>query len=343
MMVNKKISLSVIVPCYNVELYLDRSLGCLERQWNGRSDYEIIFVNDASTDNTLDKLKSFESLYPDNVIVIDKKKNGGSSEARNSGLDVAHGEWVVFFDSDDALADKAYATLLELVESKDVDILSFGVTSIKEREWDDGLLSASLGVLQIEWEGSGQEYILGDFSGVCWRYFFKRKLVADRRFTNRMFLEDLVFDLPIFLSDVKVASTDTIAYFYIARDTSLTGLTDPIKLNRGCDDLLIVLQFLGECKQGQSNAVKEKIEERQTFYKYNLITRLMLSDKGFSELKRHRDSIKVLSIPRNQGKGKNNLYDFVFCHPLLMILFRPVYRAIRSRIVQGVIRRLKRK
>lgn len=134
MMVNKKISLSVIVPCYNVELYLDRSLGCLERQWNGRSDYEIIFVNDASTDNTLDKLKRFESLYPENVIVIDKKQNGGLGEARNSGMDVAQGEWVVFFDPDDALADKAYGSLLKLVETKDIDILSFGVTSVKERE-----------------------------------------------------------------------------------------------------------------------------------------------------------------------------------------------------------------
>ena len=342
MMVNKKISLSVIVPCYNVELYLDRSLGCLERQWNGRSDYEIIFVNDASTDNTLDKLKRFESLYPENVIVIDKKQNGGLGEARNSGMDVAQGEWVVFFDPDDALADKAYGSLLKLVETKDIDILSFGVTSVKEREWDDRLMSTSLGHVQIEWEGPGQECILRGFSGVCWRYFFKRVLIADRRFTTRMFLEDLVFDLPIFLSDVRVASTDIVAYFYIARDTSLTGLTDPIKLNRGCDDLLSAIQFLDECKQGQVGAVVKWIEGRQLFYLGNLITRLMLSDKGHSELKRHRDAIRKLSIPKNQGKGKNHFYEFVFYHPLLLMLFRPVYRAIRSRMIQCVIRSMKR-
>ena len=52
----QSVSLSVIVPCYNVEQYLDRSLGCLERQWNGRTDYEIILVNDASTDGTIHKL-----------------------------------------------------------------------------------------------------------------------------------------------------------------------------------------------------------------------------------------------------------------------------------------------
>ena len=49
----QSVSLSVIVPCYNVAPYLDRSLGCLERQWNGRTVYEIFLINDASTDDTI--------------------------------------------------------------------------------------------------------------------------------------------------------------------------------------------------------------------------------------------------------------------------------------------------
>ena len=140
-----------------------------------------------------------------------------------------------------------------------------------------------------------------------------------------------MFVLPLFLSNVKVAQTNTIVYFYIVRQSSLTTMIDPRRLNRGCDDLLTAVRFMDQHKQGQSNAVKEKIEERQSFYKYNLITRLMLSDKGLSELKRHREAIRQLSIPRDLSNGKNRLYDFVLEHPLLLLLLRPIYRSIRKR------------
>ena len=140
---SKKISLSVIVPCYNVEPYLDRSLACLSRQWGERTDYEIILVNDASTDNTINKLNEFKSQFPDNVIVIDKKVNAGAAEARNSGLDVAKGDWIVFFDPDDALADNGYAKMLELTQQKEFDILSFGVKIANEFTWNLYELSES--------------------------------------------------------------------------------------------------------------------------------------------------------------------------------------------------------
>lgn len=328
---SKKISLSVIVPCYNVEPYLDRSLACLSRQWGERTDYEIILVNDASTDNTINKLNEFKSQFPDNVIVIDKKVNAGAAEARNSGLDVAKGDWIVFFDPDDALVDNGYGSVLELVERNRLDIVSFGVSSVVDEEWEDGLITTNIGNIKIDWNGTGHEYFLRGFSGVCWRYFFKRNLLKNRRFYTLLFLEDLVFVLPLFLSNVKVAQTNTIVYFYIVRQSSLTTMIDPRRLNRGCDDLLTAILFMDQCKQGQTNAIKEKIEERQSFYKYNLITRLMLSDKGLSELKRHREAIRQLSIPRDLSNGKNRLYDFVLEHPLLLLLLRPIYRSIRKR------------
>lgn len=328
---SRKISLSVIVPCYNVDQYLDRSLACLSRQWDGRTDYEIILVNDASTDNTLVKLNGFKSRYPENVIVINKTVNGGAAEARNSGLDEAKGEWIVFFDPDDALVDNGYGLLLRLVESDDMDILSFGVNHVNDSEWKSELTQIGLGNLQIEWRGTGQEYVQKGFSGVCWRFLFRRSVLEGRKFQSMFFLEDLVFVLPVFLSKIKVAKTETIIYYYIVRQSSATTMIDPHKLNRGCDDILMAIQFMDQCKQGQNEKVNTLIEERQRFYRYNLIARLMLSDKGLTDLKRHRDSIKALSIPQNSSTGKNRLFDFVFEHPMVMMLLRPIYRAIRTR------------
>ena len=327
---SRKISLSVIVPCYNMAPYLGRALNCLSKQWNGRTDYEIILVNDASTDNTLDMLNDYKSRYPENVVIVDRKQNGGLGAARNSGLEAAKGDWVVFFDPDDALADNGYAKMLELTQQKEFDVLSFGVKDANESTWNDNMIQP-VAQSSIDWFGSGKDFLLNFHFATSIKYFFKRELVADMRFGALVLLEDLIFVLPVFLSDIKVAVTKTIVYYYIVRQSSLTNIINPQKMSRASDDILTAVRFMDQHKQGQSNAVKEKIEERQSFYKYNLITRLMLSDKGLSELKRHREAIRQLSIPRDLSNGKNRLYDFVLEHPLLLLLLRPIYRSIRKR------------
>lgn len=328
--ISRKISLSVIVPCFNMAPYLGRALNCLSKQWNGRTDYEIILVNDASTDNTLDMLNDYKSRYPENVVIVDRKQNGGLGAARNSGLEAAKGDWVVFFDPDDALADNGYAKMLELTQQKEFDVLSFGVKDANESTWNDNMIQP-VAQSSIDWYGSGKDFMLNFHFATSIKYFFKRELVADMRFGALVLLEDLIFVLPLFLSDIKVAMTKTIVYYYIVRQSSLTNIINPQKMSRASDDILTAVRFMDQHKQGQSNAVKEKIEERQSFYKYNLITRLMLSDKGLSELKRHREAIRQLSIPRDLSNGKNRLYDFVLEHPLLLLLLRPIYRSIRKR------------
>ena len=326
----QSVSLSVIVPCYNVAPYLDRSLGCLERQWNGRTDYEIILINDASTDDTIGKLNAFKQRHPDHVVVIDKKVNGGAAEARNSGLDVARGERIVFFDPDDALVDNAYARLLEMAVDKDYDILSFEVAIVPESEWKDAF-TAEKPLKGIEWEGTAQEYMLDNHYGTGIKFFFKKSLLEGRRFKPLAFLEDLVFVLPIFLSEARVGLTQDKVYFYILRTSSATNMIDPKRLNKGCDDILTAIQFMDECKQGHSDAIKARIGERQQFYRLNLITRLLLSDKNYNEIVRHHDVISGLAIPQKSKKGvKEMLYDFLFDHPRPIVILRPLYRWIRA-------------
>lgn len=211
----RQIALSVIVPCYNVEPYLDRSLGCLERQWNGRDDYEIILINDASTDGTTDKLNEFKQRHPNNVVVIDKTMNAGVAEARNSGLDIAQGQWIVFFDPDDALVDNGYDRLLELSEKVDCDIISFGVKAISDQEWHDDDCKQMIKP-DIVWSGSSNDYILNYHFGLCWCYLFKRDVLNRHRFSNMVICEDTVFNLPIFLEKWNICRTDACIYIYIS-------------------------------------------------------------------------------------------------------------------------------
>ena len=101
--------LSVIIPCYNVEDYVGK---CIESVLDNKiKDIEIILVNDGSKDNTLDIIKKYEKEHKE-IKVIDQK-NGGLSDARNTGLSVATGKYVTFLDSDDYVDSNMYVSKLK--------------------------------------------------------------------------------------------------------------------------------------------------------------------------------------------------------------------------------------
>lgn len=113
--------ISVIIPVYNVETYLDKCLNSIINQTF--NDIEIICVNDGSTDGSLEILNRFASC--DNRIKVINKKNGGLSSARNVGLENATSKWISFIDSDDWLDLDAYKKLSEAFKF-DPDIICFG-------------------------------------------------------------------------------------------------------------------------------------------------------------------------------------------------------------------------
>ncbi len=93
--------ISVIIPCYNVEQYIDRCLTSLEKQTVGMDSLEIICLDDRSTDSTLTKLHEWELKYPDNICIVELPDNGRQGRARNIGVEYASCDWVAFIDSDD--------------------------------------------------------------------------------------------------------------------------------------------------------------------------------------------------------------------------------------------------
>ena len=119
---------SIIVPVFNAEKYLDECIKSIFRQ--RYTDLEIILVDDGSTDNSLSICKKYSSI--DNRVVVYSKKNGGVSSARNYGIDRAKGEYIAFADADDILKPELIETLLNCLKKEQVDRVCGGYEHLYE-------------------------------------------------------------------------------------------------------------------------------------------------------------------------------------------------------------------
>jgi glycosyltransferase involved in cell wall biosynthesis len=115
---------TIISAVYNVERYLDEFIASIEAQTFGLGRLEVVMVDDGSTDGSLARIRAWQDRRPELVRVL-SKPNGGQGSARNLGLEHARGEWVVFTDPDDRLADKYFSRVdAFLVDEPDVDLIA---------------------------------------------------------------------------------------------------------------------------------------------------------------------------------------------------------------------------
>lgn len=118
------VRLSFILPCYNVERYIGACIDSLFRQDIPVDEYEVICVNDCSKDSTREIIAQYQQRFT-NIRLIDHKQNMTAGGARNTGMDVAVGEYIWFVDPDDFLKDNCIAELLKRAEEGNLDIAMF--------------------------------------------------------------------------------------------------------------------------------------------------------------------------------------------------------------------------
>lgn len=117
----KKIKVSVIIPAYNAEKWIRKCLESIPK----RKDIEIIVVNDGSTDKTMGYLKNYKAFRYKDLIIIDYGSNKGVSYARNQGIEVADGEYILMLDSDDYIYPKVFNEIVDSYLDKDYDMVFY--------------------------------------------------------------------------------------------------------------------------------------------------------------------------------------------------------------------------
>lgn len=213
---NYPYKISVIMPIYNTEKYLDESLATVENQT--LRDIEIICVNDGSKDRSLEIMEAHAAK--DSRIKIINKENGGVCSARNAGIRAAQGEYISFIDSDDLIPDYALEKAYDDLKKYNVDVVSFGLKMFVDGE-DSGLASLKYDPSKVKvcerTKNQNPFYDMAENAGYIVTKVYKRSLIVDNNIWFKegvTHYEDQLFNLLLFPFVTKMVQDDNIFYLY---------------------------------------------------------------------------------------------------------------------------------
>lgn len=210
--------LSFIVPVYNTEKYISRCLDSLIAQNLQKKDYDIIVVDDGSTDNSRNIIEDYVSKN-DNIILI-TQKNSGQSAARNAGLDRANSAYIWFIDSDDWIAENCLDLLVKIAKTDDLDAFCvapsrpFNGDFRKEFSPEKHLGRLRTGIEVLKYD----DYPIG-----VWCYILKKKLILDNKigFLNGVYFEDEDYTLKVlfYARSIRIINDMSVYSYYIRSDS----------------------------------------------------------------------------------------------------------------------------
>lgn len=265
--------LSIIVPIYGVEQYLHKCVDSLLSQDLPSSEYEIILVDDGGKDACPQICDDYAAAH-DNIRVM-HRKNGGLSAARNSGIEVAKGEYVMFVDSDDYIEPNVLKGLLAQVERDNLDVLRYRLQYVNPQYevYNPYKSDPFKGNNYSEVPADGVSFLNSRMSTACyaWAFVLKRELLEGCIFTPGIYFEDTDWTPRMLCKANRVASTNTVVYNYLQREGSITNAVNRSKLKKVLDDKIHLIATL------QQQAIDLKKSGR-----YNRWYRDMISDNVVS-------------------------------------------------------------
>ena len=251
---------SIIVPIYNVEKYIKECVMSVFRQGLCEEDFEIILINDGTEDNSLGEIEDI-CIRHKNIIIVNQN-NQGLSCARNTGLLYSKGDYVIFLDSDDLLADRSVAPLLELAFASDVDLLVADFMKLS----DDEILKYKGEVNDFLCSNlkSGPQLYMDDFNpseSYVWRTIYKRNFLMQNelRFIPGVFFEDIPFTPECYLKARVCLRANSVLYLYRIGNSSITSNMDKKKAM----DINVAIERLWKLKamKGLSKRVRRRLSD----------------------------------------------------------------------------------
>lgn len=280
--------ISVIIPVYKVEEYLGRCVQSVFKQTY--QNLEIILVDDGSPDQC-PKLCD-EYAKKDSRVKVIHKENGGLSDARNFGIQIARGEYITFLDSDDWISDNCIQVLYENLVKNDSDISiidtivsdgtvqserSFNTYGIKEKNYKP---QEALKVILCQTE----------FNTSAWGKLYKRQLFSEYRFTVGILYEDLDLIYRLFATANKISYTVEGKYYYFQRTDSIMHQ----KYSESHYVLIDISQRILQFVNKNYPELRQAAECRYVFSNFLVLSEVILDSRYKAEQKRIQMNVREL-------------------------------------------------
>lgn len=251
---------SIIIPVYNAQRYLRKCLNSVINQTY--ENLEIICINDGSKDISGEILEEYKNK--DLRIIVINKENGGVSSARNKGLKVCTGEYVMFLDSDDFLALDTISFCIELIERTGVEIVRFNfkkkyskiVTKRNMKYFEDDK------ILKYPYEDIVKQIYKNDkFCSAC-ETMIKKEIAKRHYFRNDISIgEDFLYFIECLFDSQKIYVSNSYKYYYILNKKSITTCFDDEKYIKSIKGLIIVINKINQILSFNSINLIDKSEK----------------------------------------------------------------------------------
>lgn len=302
---------SVIIPVYNVEKYLDKCIKSVVNQTY--TNLEIILVDDGSCDSCPQICD--EWAKKDNRIKVIHKGNGGLSDARNAGMHIASGEYISFIDSDDFIHETMIEKLLNSAIQNNSDIAKCMLSNIDEYGNVEDIVELNLD--KIDSKNIFYYYTLDDChkkdnktytqyisNSVC-TSLYHSKLVKGKQFVKDMFSEDLIFNCDVINDDCKISVVNEHLYYYLYRTGSIMHTYDESKIKKR-------LIYIDATVDRLKNRLQH---EHFCAYKFQLYKQLVLdiirlNDKSIYKKYKEKINDRGLNSKENYNAYKKNYKSF---------------------------------
>lgn len=311
---------SVIVPVYNVEKYIDRCLNSLLNQT--LDDIEFIIVNDGSPDNSEKIIKKY--LKKSSKFKYYIKENGGLSDARNYGLKYANGEYIAFLDSDDYVESDMYQKMYEKAISNNFDMVVCDINYV----YDDKIVKA---FSNIKDDTTNIKMVMNSIYPAAWNKLFKKELFKNNvYFKKGVWFEDVefIYRLLPYIKNIGVCHE---AYInYVQRDGSITNTIDK-RIYHYIDNFNGIIDFYK--KRKLYDEYFKELEYSYVRYTYATFVKSVSRYNYQDYLKAVDDAIK--NVCEHFPKYRRNKYFYKSLKGLYLVLFNKfiakIYYKIRSK------------
>lgn len=218
-------NISVIIPCYNVEQYVDRCLRSMIEQTLRAELYEIICVDDCSTDSTWAILQKWEQKYPERIKIIQNAQNGRQGQARNIGLQYAIADWIAFVDADDWVEPEYLAEMIQFTDDSTVDAICCGCQRDADRQlsYFQNATEKQVKLITIDTEEQRKQLIINPvLTYAAYAKLIRKQFIIENRlfFVENISYEDVLWGSLFHLYVKRAVMIQRPLYHYFVNDVS---------------------------------------------------------------------------------------------------------------------------